>query len=61
MKVGEVTMCNIKYSLEKYEGSLVNRSQVDIKLKIYDIQTWKKITFLDISSTNNYTLVPSLY
>jgi hypothetical protein len=35
---------------------------MDIKLKTHDIQTWgKKDLFLDISSTNIDTLVPSLY
>jgi hypothetical protein len=33
---------------------------MDIKRKICDIRTWKNHLFLDISSTNNETLVPSL-
>jgi hypothetical protein len=36
-------------------------SQMDIKRKTCDIRTWKKHLFLDISSTNTDTLVPSLY
>jgi hypothetical protein len=43
-----------------YEGESVNRSQMDIKRKTYDIRKWKEL-FLDISSTNIDTLVPSLY
>jgi hypothetical protein len=39
----------------------VNRSQMDIKRKTYDIGTWKKHLFLDVFSTNTDTLVPSLY
>jgi hypothetical protein len=34
---------------------------MDIKRKTYDIRTWKKYLFLDISSTNIDTLVQSLY
>jgi hypothetical protein len=44
-----------------YEGESVNRSQMDIKRKICDIRTWKKHLFLDVSSTNIDTHVPSLY
>jgi hypothetical protein len=45
-----------------YEGESVNRSQMDIKRKVRNIRTWKNyILFLDISSTNIDTLVPSLY
>jgi hypothetical protein len=44
------------------ERESVNRSQMDIKCKIYDIRNRKKKhLFLDISSTNIDTLVPSLY
>jgi spore maturation protein SpmA len=43
-----------------YEGESVDTSQMDIERKAFVIQTWKK-TFLDISSTNIDTLVPSLY
>jgi hypothetical protein len=43
------------------EGESVNRSQMDIKRKIYDTRTWKKHSFLYISSANIHTLVPSLY
>jgi hypothetical protein len=32
-------------------------SEMDIKRKTRDIPTWKKHLFLDISSTNNDTLV----
>jgi hypothetical protein len=39
----------------------VKRPQMDIKRKTCDIRTWKKQLFLDISSTNIGTLVPSLY
>jgi hypothetical protein len=34
---------------------------MDSKRKKCDIRTWKKHLFLDISSTNIDTLVPSLY
>jgi hypothetical protein len=45
-----------------YEGESVNRSQMDIKRITCDIGTWKKKhSFLDISSTNIDTLVPTLY
>jgi hypothetical protein len=44
-----------------YEGGSVNRSQMDINRKKCYILTWKKHLFLDISSTNTDTLVPSLY
>jgi hypothetical protein len=47
--------------LINYEGQSVNRSQMDIKPKTCDIQTCKKALFLDISSININTLVPSLY
>jgi hypothetical protein len=47
-------------SVTAYEGESVNRSQTDIKLKTYDIWTREKL-FLDISSTNIDTSVPSLY
>jgi hypothetical protein len=36
-------------------------SQMDIKRKTCDIRSWKKHSFLDISSTNNDTFVLSLY
>jgi hypothetical protein len=40
----------------------VNRSQIDIKRKTYDIRNWKrKHLFLDLSSTNTDTLVTWLY
>jgi hypothetical protein len=44
-----------------YEVESVNRSQMGITSKTCDIRTWKKHLFLDISSTNTDTLVPSLY
>jgi hypothetical protein len=44
-----------------YEGESVNRSQMDIKRKTCDIRTWGKRLFLNISSTNIDTCVPSLY
>jgi hypothetical protein len=44
-----------------YEGESVNRSQMDIKRNTYDIRTWRRHLFLDISSINIDTLVPSLY
>jgi hypothetical protein len=34
---------------------------MDMKRKTCDIRTWKKHLFLDVSSTNIDTLVPSLY
>jgi hypothetical protein len=34
-----------------YEGESVNRSQMDVKRKTYDIWSWKKNLFLDISYT----------
>jgi hypothetical protein len=50
-----------KYNILIYEGESVNRSQMGIKLKTHDIGTWEKHLFLDISSANIDTLVPSLY
>jgi hypothetical protein len=47
--------------LYKNEGESVNRSQMGIKRKTCDIRTLKKHLFLNISSTNIDTLVPSLY
>jgi hypothetical protein len=44
-----------------YEGESVNRSQMDIKRKTCDIRNWKKHLYFDIYSTNNDTIVPSLY
>jgi hypothetical protein len=44
-----------------YEGESANRPQMDIKRKICDIRSWEKHLFLDISSINIDTLVPSLY
>jgi hypothetical protein len=44
-----------------YEGESVNRPQMDIKHKTHDIRNWKKHLFLEISSTNIDTIVPSLY
>jgi hypothetical protein len=44
----------------KYEGESVNRSQMDIKRKTCDIETWEKL-FLYISFINIDTIVPSLY
>jgi hypothetical protein len=44
----------------RYEGDSVNGPQRDTKRKTCDIRTWKKLLFLDISSTNSDTLVPSL-
>jgi hypothetical protein len=34
---------------------------MDMKRKICDVGSWEKHIFLDISSTNNNTLVPSVY
>jgi hypothetical protein len=42
-----------------YEGESVNGSQMAIKRRTSEIRTWKKHLFLDISSTNTDTLVPS--
>jgi hypothetical protein len=42
------------------ERNSVNKSQMHIKRKTCDIRTWQKHLFLDISSTNIDTLVPSL-
>jgi hypothetical protein len=47
--------------LWKDKGESVNRSHMDMKLKTFDIRTWKKHLFLDISSIKIDTLVPSLY
>jgi hypothetical protein len=45
-----------------YEGGSVYTSQININRKECDFWTWKKKhLFLDISSTNTDTLVPSLY
>jgi hypothetical protein len=59
----------MKYAVEMgsgamiYEGESVNRSQLDIKLIACDTRTLKKHVglFLEISSTNIDTLVPSHY
>jgi hypothetical protein len=65
-----VRICLPVYSLSRpriqfsllYEGESVNRIQKDIKRETGDIRTWKeKHLFLDMSSTNTDTLVPSLY
>jgi hypothetical protein len=44
-----------------YEEESLNRSQMDIKRKASSVRTWKKRLFLDMTSTNVDTLVPSLY
>jgi hypothetical protein len=44
-----------------YEEESVNRSQMDIKRKTFDIRTWKKHLLLDIASINIDALVPSRY
>jgi hypothetical protein len=44
----------------QYKVESVNRSQMDLKHKTCDIRAWKKHLFLDISSTNINTLIPSL-
>jgi hypothetical protein len=44
-----------------YYGESVNRLQMDIKRKKCDIRSRKEHLFLNISSTNIGTLVPSLY
>jgi hypothetical protein len=44
-----------------YEGESVNRLQMEIQRQKIDIRTSKKHLFLDISSTNIATIVPSLY
>jgi hypothetical protein len=43
------------------EREPTNRSQMDIKHKIYNNRTWKKRIFPDRSSTKIDTLVPSLF
>jgi hypothetical protein len=48
-------------SIRFYEGESVNRPQMDAKCKTCEILTWKKHLFLDISSTNIDTFVPSFY
>jgi hypothetical protein len=45
----------------KYEGESVNRPQMDTKHKTCDIRTREIHLFLDISSTNTDTLVPSYW
>jgi hypothetical protein len=50
----------LKFQPLNYEGESINRSQMDIKCKTCDISTWEKHLFLDISSTNVATVVPSL-
>jgi hypothetical protein len=42
-----------------YEGKSLIGSEIDIKRKTCDTRTWEKHLFLDISSTNTDTLVPS--
>jgi hypothetical protein len=54
------TVTAVRISSPKYEEESV-RSQMDIKRKTCDIQTWEKHLFLDISSTNTDTLAASLY
>jgi hypothetical protein len=49
------------FYLRNYKEESLNRTQMDVKRKIYDIRIWEKHSFLDISSTNIDTLVPSLY
>jgi hypothetical protein len=44
-----------------YEGELVHMSQMNMKRKTCDVRTWKQQLFLDISSTNTDTLVPTFY
>jgi hypothetical protein len=44
-----------------YAEESVNRSQIDVNRNTDDIRTWKKRSFLDITSNNTDTLVPSLY
>jgi hypothetical protein len=43
-----------------HDGESVNSSQTDIERKKHYIRTWKKHSFLDISSSNIDTVVPSL-
>jgi hypothetical protein len=51
---------SVSYSINRqYERESVNTSQIDIKTR--DIRTCTKHLFLDISSTNIDTSVPSLY
>jgi hypothetical protein len=57
----KLPLCRKLCLIVNYEGESVNRSQMDIKRKTRDIRNWKKHLFLDISSTNTDTLVPSLY
>jgi hypothetical protein len=49
------------FTIKSYDGESVNRSQLNIKLQTCDIQVWEKHLFLDMSSTNIDTLVPTLY
>jgi hypothetical protein len=50
-----------KSARSAYGEESVDGSQMDIKRETRDIRTWKeKHLFLDISSTNTDTLVPSL-
>jgi hypothetical protein len=46
---------------QKHDRKSVNGSQMHVKRKICDVRTWNKHLFLDISSTNTDTPVPSLY
>jgi hypothetical protein len=48
------------YLINLYKGESVNSSQMYMKRKTCHIRTWGKQLFLDISSTNIDTLVPSL-
>jgi hypothetical protein len=53
---------NIGHKLEpNYEGESVYRSQIDTKYKTCCIWHWKGHLFLDVSSTNIYKTVISLY
>jgi hypothetical protein len=49
------------HNMFQNEGESVNVTQMDIKRKTCDIRTRKKHLFLDITSINTDTPVPSLY
>jgi hypothetical protein len=51
----------ICFYLRNNNGGSVNATQIDIKSKTCNIQTWEKHSFQDVFSTNIDTLVPSLY
>jgi hypothetical protein len=63
LKIANDNKCKLCQKFEETAqylgGESVNRTQMNIKHKTRYIRNWKKHLFLDISSTNVDTLVPS--